>query len=166
MVRKQLVLVVDDEPPIVRLVRAKLQADGYGVITADRGEAALKLLEDERPDLVILDVMMPGLDGFETLHRIRMESRLPVIMLTAKSSDRDKVRGLENGADDYLAKPFNPDELSARVAAVLRRSSGDQPAGGRTALQFPGGSRSMAPRSNSAKPNGNCWPSWRATRVA
>ncbi len=138
MVKKQLILVVDDEPPIVRLVRAKLQADGYGVISADRGEAALKLLEDERPDLVILDVMMPGLDGFETLHRIRTESRLPVIMLTAKSSDRDKIRGLEHGADDYLAKPFNPDELSARVAAVLRRSNGDQPAGGRTVLRFPG----------------------------
>jgi len=138
MVKKQLILVVDDEPPIVRLVRAKLQADGYGVISADRGEAALKLLEDERPDLVILDVMMPGLDGFETLHRIRTESRLPVIMLTAKSSDRDKIRGLEHGADDYLAKPFNPDELSARVAAVLRRPNGDQPAGGRTVLRFPG----------------------------
>jgi len=138
MVRKQLVLVVDDEPPIVRLVRAKLQADGYAVITADRGEAGIALLEDERPDLVILDVMMPDMDGFETLRRIRMESRLPVIMLTARSSDRDKVRGLESGADDYLAKPFNPDELSARVAAVLRRAGGGQPAGGRTVLRYPG----------------------------
>ena len=138
MVRKQLILVVDDEPPIVRLVRAKLQADGYAVITADRGDAALELLEHERPDLVILDVMMPEMDGFETLRRIRATSKLPVIMLTARSSDRDKVRGLESGADDYLAKPFNPDELSARVAAVLRRAGGGQPAGGRTVLRYPG----------------------------
>jgi DNA-binding response OmpR family regulator len=136
MVRKQMILVVDDEPPIIRLVRAKLQADGYAVITADRGDAALHLLEQERPDLVILDVMMPEMDGFETLRRIRATSRLPVIMLTARSSDRDKVRGLEAGADDYLAKPFNPDELSARVAAVLRRAGGGQPAGGRTVLHY------------------------------
>ena len=138
MVRKQLILVVDDEPPIIRLVKAKLRADGYAVITAERGQAALAVLEDERPDLVILDVMMPDMDGFETLRRIRLESRLPVIMLTAKSSDRDKVRGLESGADDYLAKPFNPDELSARVAAVLRRSNGTQPVGGRALLRYPG----------------------------
>lgn len=136
--RKWLVLVVDDEPPIVRLVRAKLQADGYAVVTASRGEEALELLENERPDLIILDVMMPGMDGFETLRRVRERGQIPVILLTARSGDADKLRGLQGGADDYVAKPFNPDELSARVAAVLRRAAGAAPAGGRTVLRYPG----------------------------
>jgi two-component system KDP operon response regulator KdpE len=136
--RKQLILVVDDEPPIVRLVRAKLQADGYAVVTAARGEEALALLEDQRPDLVVLDLMMPGMDGFETLRHIREQSQLPVIMLTARAGDADKLRGLQSGADDYVTKPFNPDELSARIAAVLRRTAGSAPAGGRTLLRYPG----------------------------
>jgi two-component system KDP operon response regulator KdpE len=131
-------MVVDDEPAIVRLVRAKLQADDYAVITASRGEEALELLEDERPDLVVLDLMMPGMDGFETLRHIREIGQIPVIMLTARSGDADKVRGLQGGADDYLTKPFNPDELSARIAAVLRRTAGATPAGGRTILRYPG----------------------------
>lgn len=138
MPRKRLILIVDDEAAIVRLVRAKLQADGYAVVTAYSGEAALELIENERPDLIVLDVMMPGMDGFETLRRIRINDHVPVIMLTARSSDRDKVRGLESGADDYLAKPFNPDELAARVASVLRRASGGRPAGGRAVLRYPG----------------------------
>jgi two-component system KDP operon response regulator KdpE len=137
-VRKHLVMVVDDEPAIVRLVRAKLQADGYAVITASRGEEALELLDDERPDLVILDLMMPGMDGFETLRHIREIGQIPVMMLTARAGDADKVRGLQGGADDYLTKPFNPDELSARVAAILRRTAGAAPAGGRTMLRYPG----------------------------
>jgi two-component system KDP operon response regulator KdpE len=137
-VRKQLILVVDDEPPIVRLVRAKLQADEYAVITASRGEEALALLEDERPDLVVLDVMMPGMDGFETLRRIRQTSRVPVILLTARTSDVDKLKGLQGGADDYVTKPFNPDELAARVAAVLRRAGGSAPIGGESILRYPG----------------------------
>ena len=136
--RKRLVMVVDDEPAIVRLVRAKLQADGYAVITAARGEEALALLDDERPDLVILDLMMPGMDGFETLRKVREIGQIPVIMLTARAGDADKVRGLQGGADDYLTKPFNPDELSARVAAVLRRTAGATPAGGRSILRYPG----------------------------
>ena len=136
--RKRLVMVVDDEPAIVRLVRAKLQADGYAVITASRGEEALDLLEDDRPDLVVLDLMMPGMDGFETLRRIREIGQIPVMMLTARAGDADKVRGLQGGADDYLTKPFNPDELSARVAAILRRTAGAAPAGGRTILRYPG----------------------------
>ncbi len=135
---KQLILVVDDEPPIVRLVRAKLQADGYAVITAGRGEEALALLEDQRPDLIILDLMMPGIDGFETLRRVRTELQVPVIMLTARAGDADKLRGLQGGADDYVTKPFNPDELSARVAAVLRRAGGVAPAGGQRLLRYPG----------------------------
>jgi two-component system KDP operon response regulator KdpE len=122
----------------VRLVRAKLQADGYAVVTAARGEEALDLLEDQRPDLVVLDLMMPGMDGFETLRHIREQSQLPVIMLTARAGDADKLRGLQSGADDYVTKPFNPDELSARIAAVLRRTAGSAPAGGRTILRYPG----------------------------
>jgi two-component system KDP operon response regulator KdpE len=136
--RKRLILVVDDEPAIVRLVRAKLQADGYAVVSATRGEEALTLFEDQRPDLVVLDLMMPGIDGFETLRRIRTLSQVPVIMLTARAGDSDKLRGLEGGADDYVTKPFNPDELAARITAVLRRSAGAAPAGGRAALRYPG----------------------------
>jgi two-component system KDP operon response regulator KdpE len=136
--RKHLILVVDDEPSIVRLVRMKLQTDGYAVITADRGEKALDVLEDERPDLVVLDLMMPGIDGFETLRRIRATSQVPVIMLTARAGDADRLKGFHGGADDYLTKPFNPDELAARVAAVLRRTAGAVGAGGRTALRYPG----------------------------
>lgn len=125
--RKQLVLVADDEASIVRLLRATLEADGYAVLTADRGATALTLLNIERPDLVVLDVMMPEMDGFETLRLIRSQSqtpRVPVIMLTARTGDIDKMQGFQNGVDDYVTKPFNPDELLARIAAVLRRSSG------------------------------------------
>jgi len=88
--------------------------------------------------LVILDLMMPGMDGFETLRRIRARSKVPVIMLTARASDADTLKGLQGGADDYVTKPFNPDELAARVTAVLRRSQGGLPAGGRTVLSYPG----------------------------
>jgi two-component system KDP operon response regulator KdpE len=136
--RKQMVMVVDDEPAIVRLVRATLQAAGYAVIDATRGEEALARLEDERPDLIVLDVMMPGIDGFETLRRIRMVTQVPVILLTARAGDVDKLKGFQSGADDYLTKPFNPDELTARVAAVLRRSAGATPVGGRAVLRYPG----------------------------
>jgi two-component system KDP operon response regulator KdpE len=138
MVHKHLILVVDDEPAIVRLVRATLQADGYAVVTAGRAEEALALLEDERPDLIVLDLMMPGMDGFEALRRIRTESQVPVVMLTARAGDADKLRGLQGGADDYVTKPFNPDELSARIAAVLRRTAGATPVGGRAVLRYPG----------------------------
>ena len=100
--RKRLIFVVDDEPAIVRLVRTELQSEGYAVITAVSGEDALARLDDERPDLVVLDLMLPGIDGFETLRRIRTESQVPVIMLTARAGDADKLRGLQGGADDYL----------------------------------------------------------------
>jgi two-component system, OmpR family, KDP operon response regulator KdpE len=136
--RKRLILVVDDEPAIVRLVRAKLQADGYGVITASRGAEAVELFDRERPDLVILDLMMPEMDGFETLRRIHRFASTPVIMLTARGSDADKLRGFESGVDDYITKPFNPDELSARVAAVLRRAQGAAPVPSQTVLSYPG----------------------------
>jgi two-component system KDP operon response regulator KdpE len=119
------ILVADDDPPILRLVRLKLQTEGYAVITAANGQEALEALSEHNPDLVILDVMMPVLDGFETLQRIRQTSSVPIILLTARSGGQDKVRGLDRGADDYVTKPFDPDELAARVAALLRRASGD-----------------------------------------
>ncbi|CCF85275.1 response regulator transcription factor [Nitrolancea hollandica] len=121
---KHLILVVDDDVPILRLVRAKLQADGYSVMTAGNGEDALSALEEERPDLVVLDLMMPGMDGFETMRRIREDSTIPIILLTARTGASDKIQGLDLGADDYVTKPFNPDELSSRIAAVLRRTTG------------------------------------------
>jgi len=136
--RKRLILVVDDEPTITRLIRAELQSEGYVVITVASGEDALVRLKEESPDLVILDLMMPNMGGFETLRRIRSESQLPVIMLTARAGDADKLRGLQSGADDYMTKPFNPEELSARVAAVLRRSSGALPVGGESLMRYPG----------------------------
>jgi two-component system KDP operon response regulator KdpE len=138
MVRKKLILIVDDEPAIVRLVRAKLQADGYAVLAASRGAEAISLLEENRPDLVILDLMMPEMNGFETLRRIRTWNHVPVIMLTARASDADKLKGLEGGADDYVTKPFNPDELAARVAAVLRRATGNGSARDHAVLRYPG----------------------------
>jgi two-component system KDP operon response regulator KdpE len=123
---------------MTRLVRAELQSEGYAVVTAVSGEDALARLDEDHPDLIVLDLMMPGMDGFETLRRIRTQSQLPVIMLTARAGDADKLRGLQSGADDYVTKPFNPEELSARVGAVLRRSSGGTPVGGQTLLRYPG----------------------------
>ncbi len=135
--RKRIILVVDDEPAIVRLVRAKLLADGYGVITANSGASAIEIFDRERPDLVVLDLMMPEMDGFETLRRLHRFASTPVVMLTARGSDADKLRGFEGGVDDYITKPFNPDELSARVAAVLRRAQGATPAPSQTVLRYP-----------------------------
>jgi two-component system, OmpR family, KDP operon response regulator KdpE len=136
--RKHTILVVDDETTILRVVRATLEAAGYAVLTTERGEHALETLKDQRADLVLLDLMMPGMDGFETLRRIRDQRQVPVILLTARDGDMDRLRGLRNGADDYLTKPFNPDELVARVRAVLRRSTGSAPRGGYTTLRYPG----------------------------
>jgi DNA-binding response OmpR family regulator len=120
------ILVVDDEPHLVRAVRMYLQLQGYAVFGAQSGEEALDVIRDRLPDLVILDAMLPGLDGFETLQELRRVSTVPVIMLTSLAEEDQKVRGLKLGADDYLAKPFNQNELVARVQAVLRRA--EQPA--------------------------------------
>jgi len=120
------ILVVDDEPPIVRLVQLKLESAQMTVLTARSGAEALTLLENEPIDLVVLDVTMPGMDGFETLRHIRAQSNMPVLMLTARTLDMDKLRGLTSGADDYVTKPFNPDELAARITGILRRSGGQQ----------------------------------------
>ena len=116
------ILAVDDEPHVLKLVRANLESSGYKVLTASDGEQALQLVEAELPDLVILDLMLPKMDGYAVCRRIREFSSVPVIMLTARSAEVDLVHGFEVGADDYLTKPFSVTELLVRVEAVLRRS--------------------------------------------
>jgi len=120
----QTILVVDDEPQIVRFVRAYLEGAGYRVVTAGDGQEALFVARHEKPDLVILDLMMPGMDGWDFIRRYRQERETPVIMLTARVEETDQVLGLELGADDYVTKPFSPRALVARVRAVLRRAQG------------------------------------------
>ena len=115
-------LIVDDTPQNIDVLSECLAGLQARIRVATTGEKALELAQRQPPDLILLDVMMPGIDGFETLRRIRAQSQVPVILVTARVADADKLRGFQNGADDYLTKPFNPDELSARVAAVLRRS--------------------------------------------
>ena len=117
------ILVVDDDPRMLRLLRLNLERAGYRVATEGDGVAALDRVALERPDLILLDVMMPAMDGFTFLARLREFSAVPVILLTAKGEERDKVQGLDLGADDYLTKPFGPAELLARVRAVLRRKA-------------------------------------------
>ncbi|MFI5274642.1 MAG: response regulator transcription factor [Ktedonobacterales bacterium] len=122
------VLVVDDEPKLIDVVRMNLEVEGYRVLEASTGVEALERLQADLPDLVLLDVMMPELDGFETLKRIRAVSQVPVIMLTVRSEETDRIRGLEIGADDYLAKPYSPRELQTRIKALLRRTFTPAPA--------------------------------------
>lgn len=119
--RQEKVLVVDDEEHIVELVELYLGKEGYRVVSAYDGDAAIEKFGVEKPDLLVLDIMLPGRDGLDVLREIRKTSQVPVIMLTARESEVDKVVGLELGADDYLTKPFSPRELVARVKAVLRR---------------------------------------------
>jgi len=119
---RELILVVDDEAHIVDLVRLYLEREGYRVRSAGSGQAALSEVRSHPPAMVILDVMLPGMDGFEVCRRLRAESQVPVLMLTARDEDLDKIIGLELGADDYLTKPFNPREVVARVRAILRRA--------------------------------------------
>jgi two-component system KDP operon response regulator KdpE len=116
------ILVVDDEPRMIGFIRMNLELEGYQVLEAHTGLEALEMIRTQLPDLVLLDVMMPQLDGFETLRMLREFSSIPVIMLTAKGEEDDKVYGLELGADDYVTKPFGSRELSSRVRAVLRRA--------------------------------------------
>jgi DNA-binding response OmpR family regulator len=120
------VLIVDDEPSIVELARIYLERDGFRVETAGSGPEGLRAVAEHCPDLVILDVMLPGLDGFGVCREIRRQADTPILMLTARIEDTDKIVGLELGADDYLTKPFNPRELAARVKAILRRTRGGQ----------------------------------------
>lgn len=116
------VLIVDDEPSIVELARVYLAREGFQVESAENGPTAIERVVQRTPALVILDVMLPGMDGFEVCRRLRERSEVPILMLTARGDDTDKIVGLELGADDYLAKPFNPRELTARVKAILRRA--------------------------------------------
>lgn len=130
ILKNKTILVVDDEERMARFIRLNLEHDGFQVVEAYRGMQALQQYRDSLPDLVLLDVMMPDIDGFEVLTMIRDISNVPVIMLTAKGEEDDRVRGLELGADDYVTKPFSPRELVSRVRAVLRRtdsSSTDSP---------------------------------------
>jgi len=127
------ILVVDDEYNIIELARMYLEQDGFAVIAAEDGQAALDRIFADVPDLVVLDLMLPKIDGWDVCKRVRARSDVPIIMLTARDEDIDKIVGLELGADDYMTKPFNPRELVARVKAILRRTSpaprsnGDQP---------------------------------------
>jgi two-component system KDP operon response regulator KdpE len=123
----KLILVVDDESRMVRFVRMNLELEGFQVAEAGNGLEALEKVRDELPDLVLLDVMMPEMDGFETLERLREISTVPVIMLTVKGDEEDRIRGLELGADDYVTKPFSPRELASRIRAVLRRAEMPSP---------------------------------------
>lgn len=121
----QTILVVDDEARIVKLLRDYLERAGFDVLDARDGEAALTLARLEHPDLIVLDLMLPGVDGLDICRRLRQESGVPIIMLTARVEESDRIVGLELGADDYVTKPFSPRELVARVRATLRRASGE-----------------------------------------
>ncbi len=123
-VAEQTILVADDDEHILELVSLYLRRAGYGVITAKDGDEALARERDHRPDLLILDVMMPGPDGLQVARQLRQKGDVPIVLLTARGSDIDKIAGLRLGADDYVTKPFNPEELVARVEAVLRRAGG------------------------------------------
>ena len=118
----QTILVVDDEPQIVQLVRDYLEHGGFNVLAAADGPAALRTAATQHPDLVVLDLGLPGLDGLDVTRSLRRNGAVPIIMLTARADESDKLVGLELGADDYLTKPFSPKELVARVRSVLRRS--------------------------------------------
>ena len=120
--KKTTILAADDDPQILRLVTRNLQFDGYEVIAVNDGQAALEQIEAHAPELVLLDVMMPRMDGFTVTQKVREFSSVPIIILTARGEDQDKIRGLDLGADDYLTKPFSVEELLARVRAVIRRS--------------------------------------------
>lgn len=119
---KSLILYIEDDPSLLKLVRLSLQEEGYTALLAPDGEEGLRLYEKMRPDLILLGLTLPGIQGLNVLRRIRQESDIPIIILTARTADADKIRGLEMGADDYVGKPFNPDELVSRIRAVLRRA--------------------------------------------
>ncbi len=120
------ILVVDDDANTTRLVKLYLQRDGHTVTTAADGVEALNAAREKHPDLIVLDIMMPKMDGVEVCRVLRQESDIPIIMLTARTTDEDKLKGLDMGADDYVTKPFSPGELAARVRAVLRRLPGER----------------------------------------
>jgi len=119
--QKRTIMVVDDEPGLVKFVQGCLEYEGYGVITAKNGEVALKCLKEGKPDLILLDIMMPGLDGYQVCERVRESMEIPIIMLTAKNRPQDMAAAIRIGADDYITKPFGADELLDRMEGVFRR---------------------------------------------
>ena len=123
---KERILIIEDDPAILKLLQRGLTYEGYTVDTAMDGRSGLNMARDYSPDLVILDWMLPGMDGLDVCHRLRMGGSLPILMLTAKDTIQDRVQGLDAGADDYMVKPFNLDELTARVRALLRRTQTDR----------------------------------------
>lgn len=127
--KKTLVLVVDDDIRILRMVKRMMELEGHRAVTAIDGDAMFQLLAEEMPDIILLDIVMPGVEGYVLCQRVREFSNVPIIMLTAKDSDEDKVRGLDAGADDYVTKPFSTGELSARVRAALRRATPEESKG-------------------------------------
>ena len=135
---KTRILLVDDDPNIRQLVNLYLIKEGYDVVMADRGDDALKLFRADPPNLILLDIMLPGMDGLQVCREVRKVSSIPIIMLTAKDETFDKVLGLELGADDYIAKPFDMKELVARIKAVIRRYQAPEPAEAGKDLVFPG----------------------------
>jgi CheY-like chemotaxis protein len=143
-VAQEKILVVEDDKDIVRLLKYNLEKEGYRVVAAADGEAGLAALRKERPELLILDVMVPKIDGFELLKLVRRESRAPVLMLTARKEEVDRVLGLELGADDYVIKPFGVRELLARVKALLRRAGPAEAAA--SLLHSPGGRQRALPQ--------------------
>jgi len=166
------ILVVDDERNIVELVRLYLEKEGFTVVAAGDGEQALVQYERCDPDLVVLDVMLPKLDGFEVCRELRRRGDVPILMLTARSEDIDAIVGLELGADDYVTKPFNPRALVARVKAILRRTEVTAKAGGRsrsaTSASTGAGARlrSAIGGWTSGPASSICWPRWHATRAS
>ena len=130
------VLIVDDDAKIVELVKMYLARDGYGVLASYDGNTALKLAREGHPDLIVLDIMLPGVDGLEICRILREESSVPIILLTAKTTEEDRIIGLDMGADDYVTKPFSPKELAARVRAVFRRTAADAQEMGPEELKF------------------------------
>jgi DNA-binding response OmpR family regulator len=147
------VLVVDDEPIVRDVLSRYLSREGFEVEVAADGQAALDLFEAIRPELIVLDLMLPGIDGLEVLRRIRSQNGGAVIMLTARGEEKDRVVGLELGADDYVAKPFSPREVVARVRAVLRRTRDTPVAGGQEILRF--GDLEIDPRTREARVHGS-----------
>jgi DNA-binding response OmpR family regulator len=147
------VLVVDDEPMVTEVVERYLVRDGFDVSTADDGDAALALAQTWAPDLIVLDLMLPGKDGLEVCRTLRRDSHVPIIMLTARGDETDRIVGLEIGADDYIVKPFSPRELVARIKAVLRRSTTQADAAtSNDLLRFPG--LTINPRTRAVDVNG------------
>lgn len=129
---KERILIVDDEPRFVRLIEANLQTEGYEVLKASNGKQAVEETVTHKPDMVLLDVMMPEMDGFQACERIREFSNVPIIMLTAKGEEDQRIKGLDLGADDYIVKPFSAGEMLARVRSVLRRAKSALPEAGET----------------------------------